>query len=193
MKTFSASRHIWGVPAHHPLPTRWNCLARASASSLLALLLIQPAAILADTPDDHAAPAPADPRPGIENHARRIAARLRRSGKTDPAPYYISYTLYDQSQIVLAGAYGSLLTNSANHRRQVDVTTRVGSPALDNTHGQSRGSGMMSGSIPFGTRLRCYRSRAVGVDRPRLQTRLARFPERQDQHRRARGRRRQVA
>ena len=71
--------------------------------------------------------------------------------KTDPAPYYISYTLYDQSQIVLAGAYGSLLTNSANHRRQVDVTTRVGSPALDNTHGQSRGSGMMSGSIPFGS------------------------------------------
>src|SRR5216684_858613 len=63
----------------------------------------------------------------------------------------MSYTLHVQSQIGRACAYGSLFTNSANHRRQVDVTTRVGSPALDNTHGQSRSSGMISGSIPFGT------------------------------------------
>ncbi len=151
MKTFSASRHIWGVPAHHPLPTRWNCLARASASSLLAVLLIQPAAILADTPDDHAAPVPVTPDPVLKTMQGELQRASVDLAKTDPAPYYISYTLYDQSQIVLAGAYGSLLTNSANHRRQVDITTRVGSPALDNTHGQSRGSGMMSGSIPFGT------------------------------------------
>ena len=156
MKTFSASRRIWGVPAHHPLPTRWNCLARASASSLLAALLIQPAAIFADTPDDHAASAAATSDPVLPDLVMKtMQGELQRAStdlaKTDPAPYYISYTLYDQSQIVLAGAYGSLLTNSANHRRQVDVTTRVGSPALDNTHGQSRGSGMMSGSIPFGS------------------------------------------
>ena len=138
MKTFSASRHIWGVPAHHPLPTRWNCLARASASSLLAALLIQPAAILADTPDDNAAPAPLTPDPVLKTMQGELQRASVDLAKTDPAPYYISYTLYDQSQIVLAGAYGSLLTNSANHRRQVDITTRVGSPALDNTHGQSR-------------------------------------------------------
>jgi len=35
------------------------------------------------------------------------------------------------------------------HRRsspQADVTMRIGSPALDNTHGQSRASGMICGS-----------------------------------------------
>jgi predicted Zn-dependent protease len=114
-------------------------------------LLIQPAAILADTPDDHTAPAPVTPDPVMKTMQGELQRASVDLAKTDPAPYYISYTLYDQSQIVLAGAYGSLLTNSANHRRQVDVTTRVGSPALDNTHGQSRGSGMMSGSLPFGT------------------------------------------
>jgi predicted Zn-dependent protease len=113
--------------------------------------MVQPAGIFADTPDDHAASAPVAPDPVMKTMQGELQRATTDLAKTDPAPYYISYTLYDQSQIVLAGAYGSLLTNSGNHRRQADVTMRVGSPALDNTHGQSRGSGMMSGSIPFGT------------------------------------------
>jgi predicted Zn-dependent protease len=70
--------------------------------------------------------------------------------KTDPAPYFLSYTVYDQNVTILVGAYGSLLTNTAVQRRQADVTMRVGSPALDNTHGQARASGIVSGSLPFG-------------------------------------------
>jgi len=70
--------------------------------------------------------------------------------KTDPAPYFISYTVYDQDLAVIVGAYGSLLTNAALVRRQADVTVRVGSTALDNTHGQSRSSGMSSGTLPLG-------------------------------------------
>jgi TldD protein len=70
-------------------------------------------------------------------------------GKTDQAPYYLSYTVYDQDFVVLVGAYGSLLTDAASTRRQADVTMRVGSPALDNTHGQSRASGITSGSLPL--------------------------------------------
>jgi predicted Zn-dependent protease len=70
--------------------------------------------------------------------------------KSQPAPYFLSYTVNDQSVVVLVGAYGSLLTNAALRRRQADVTMRVGSPALDNTHGQSRPSGMTSGSLPLG-------------------------------------------
>jgi TldD protein len=69
--------------------------------------------------------------------------------KTDQAPYYLSYTIYDQDFVVLVGAYGSLLTDAAAKRRQADVTMRVGTPALDNTHGQSRSSGVTSGSIPL--------------------------------------------
>ena len=70
-------------------------------------------------------------------------------GKTDQAPYYLSYTVYDQDFVVLVGAYGSLLTDAAAKRRQADVTMRVGTPALDNTHGQSRGSGVTSGALPL--------------------------------------------
>ena len=70
--------------------------------------------------------------------------------KNEPAPYFLSYTVYDQSVVVLVGAYGSLLTDAALQRRQADVTMRVGSPALDNTHGQSRASGMTSGTLPLG-------------------------------------------
>jgi TldD protein len=69
--------------------------------------------------------------------------------KSDPAPYFLSYTVYDQDQIVIAGAYGGLLSNSTVRRRAADVTIRVGTPQLDNTHGQSRGSGMTSGSLPL--------------------------------------------
>ncbi|MDP9339746.1 MAG: metallopeptidase TldD-related protein [Acidobacteriota bacterium] len=69
--------------------------------------------------------------------------------KTDQAPYYLSYTVYDQDYVVLVGAYGSLLTDAAAKRRQADVTMRVGTQALDNTHGQSRASGMTSGALPL--------------------------------------------
>ena len=71
-------------------------------------------------------------------------------GKTDSAPYYMSYTVYDQNIVVLVGAYGSLLTDASLERRQADVVMRVGTSALDNTHGQSRSTGMTSGTLPLG-------------------------------------------
>ncbi|HUL17567.1 MAG TPA: metallopeptidase TldD-related protein [Terriglobales bacterium] len=69
--------------------------------------------------------------------------------KSDPAPYFIGYTVYDQKYVIMAGSYGSLLANTVVQRREADVTIRVGSPALDNTHGQSRMSGMTSGMLPL--------------------------------------------
>jgi TldD protein len=69
--------------------------------------------------------------------------------KSDPAPYFLSYTVYDQDQIFIAGAYGALISDTAVTRRNSDVTMRVGTPELDNTHGQSRGSGMTSGALPL--------------------------------------------
>jgi TldD protein len=71
-------------------------------------------------------------------------------GKGESAPYYISYTVYDQDLSVIVGAYGSLLTDASVRRREADVVMRVGDPKLDNTHGQSRSSGMSSGTLPLG-------------------------------------------
>ncbi len=62
----------------------------------------------------------------------------------------MSYTVYDQNLVVLVGAYGSLLTDASLQRRQADVVMRVGTPVLDNTHGQSRSTGMTSGTLPLG-------------------------------------------
>ncbi|HTZ32842.1 MAG TPA: metallopeptidase TldD-related protein [Methylomirabilota bacterium] len=70
--------------------------------------------------------------------------------KSDPAPYFLSYTAYDVDQITIEASYGGLLRDDSIRRRSVDVTTRVGSPQLDNTHGQSRASGMTSGILPLG-------------------------------------------
>jgi len=69
--------------------------------------------------------------------------------KSDPSPYFLSYTVYDQDQIFIAGAYGALLSDMTTKRRNTDVTMRVGTPDLDNTHGQSRSSGMTSGTLPL--------------------------------------------
>ncbi len=83
----------------------------------------------------------------MQSELKRAADGL---AKADPAPYFLSYTVYDQNVVVLVGAYGSLLTDTAVQRRQADVTMRVGSPVLDNTHGQARASGMSSGTLPLG-------------------------------------------
>src|SRR6267143_1084737 len=83
----------------------------------------------------------------MQDEIKRAAAEL---GKAEQPPYYLSYTVYDQDFVVLVGAYGSLLTDSAVQRRFADVTMRVGTPELDNTHGQNRPSGVTSGSLPVG-------------------------------------------
>jgi TldD protein len=143
LRILSRSRQFRGVAAF----PRW--LARQTASSLLAALLLQPAGIAADSPEDATPPAASDSVMKVmQDELRRATSSL---AKSEPAPYFLSYTVYDQNSIVLAGAYGSLLTNTSIRRRQADVTMRVGSAALDNTHGQSRASGMISGSIPLGT------------------------------------------
>jgi predicted Zn-dependent protease len=68
-------------------------------------------------------------------------------GKLDPAPYYLSYSVYDQSVSVAIGAQGSLVNSTNAQRRSADVTMRIGSPALDNSHEQSRPSAISSGML----------------------------------------------
>ena len=69
--------------------------------------------------------------------------------KSDPAPYFISYEVYDQHNLVVTGTYGTIVTSSASNQRWADVTMRVGAPAMDNTHNENRDSGISSGSLPL--------------------------------------------
>jgi len=124
-------------------------LLRAAACALLAAQLACVPMALGDsrtekTPDNSAAD------PLLDVMKTELLRAKTDLAKSDPAPYFIGYTVYDQKFVILAGSYGSLLANTVVQRREADVTMRVGSPALDNTHGQSRMSGMTSGSLPLG-------------------------------------------
>jgi TldD protein len=123
-------------------------LLRVAACWALAVQLTAPMASLAGESDK------TPPKPASDSVLKTMQAELTRAttelGKSDPAPYFLSYTVYEQSLVVIVGAYGSLLQDVSAQRRQADVTMRVGTPALDNTHGQSRPSGVTSGSLPLG-------------------------------------------
>jgi len=122
-------------------------LRHAAAWLLAAQLAAYPAAAAPATKDK---PATKETPDGVLQAMQNELTRAKTDlAKSDPAPYFLSYTAYDQNQIFIAGAYGALLSDTAVKRRSVDVTMRVGSPDLDNTHGQSRSSGMSSGSLPL--------------------------------------------
>src|SRR5580704_15514954 len=82
----------------------------------------------------------------MQRELHRAAAAL---GRADPGSYYLGYAVSDATTATIVGMTGSLIVSSENHRRQADVMMRVGSPALDNTHSQSRPSGIVSGSLPL--------------------------------------------
>ena len=68
-------------------------------------------------------------------------------GKLDPAPYFLSYSVYDQTVSLAIGIQGGLVNFTHARKRSADVTMRIGSAALDNSHEQSRSSAIMSGAL----------------------------------------------
>ena len=67
----------------------------------------------------------------------------------DPPPYFLSYAAHDRSVALLVGSQGALLNSVVLRRRMVSVTTRVGSPALDNTHNENRYSAISTAPLPL--------------------------------------------
>jgi TldD protein len=83
----------------------------------------------------------------MQQELKRATASL---AKTDPAPYYLSYAVTDIDDSLIIASNGSIVLSTGVQRRQADVMMRVGSAALDNTHGnRSRGSGITSGLLPL--------------------------------------------
>src|SRR5467141_1833706 len=125
---------------------------RITACCVLAAQLA--AAPVAFSANGKASSRPAASPPAGDPVLKAMQAELARAttelGKSEQAPYFLSYTVYDQDFVVLVGAHGSLLNSVSAQRRQADITMRVGTPELDNTHGQSRPSGVSSGMLPLG-------------------------------------------
>ena len=128
-----------------------DLLRAAACWMLVAQLAVLPLARAAsDKPAATPAPTNSANDPVLKAMQHEMARANAELGKAEQPPYYLSYTVYDMDFVVLVGAYGSLLTDSAAQRRYADVNMRVGTPELDNTHGQSRPSGVSSGTLPLG-------------------------------------------
>jgi predicted Zn-dependent protease len=72
--------------------------------------------------------------------------------KADPAPYFISYSANDDSSAVIVASNGALLANADRRNRSVDISVRVGSRALDNTHGENRFHSVVTTTLPLDDR-----------------------------------------
>lgn len=68
----------------------------------------------------------------LEKELRRNFEILQ--AKADPKPYFISYAITEQENWGVSASLGAILSDSASHRRYLDVSVRVGSPELDNYH-----------------------------------------------------------
>jgi TldD protein len=83
------------------------------------------------------------------DRAFRSLGRSTRPGSESISPYFLSYTVNDLSFAAIRAQYGALVDSSRGQMRTADVQVRVGDPALDNTHGEHRGSAVNSVQLPL--------------------------------------------
>ncbi len=69
--------------------------------------------------------------------------------KADPAPYFISYAGNDDHGTVIVASHGALVANIERRQRTVDISVRVGSRDLDNTHGENRFHEVTTAALPM--------------------------------------------
>lgn len=72
--------------------------------------------------------------------------------KADPAPYFISYSVDEESGRVMIAGNGALVANMNRHERTADISVRVGTRQLDNTHGENRFQATVTTSLPLDDR-----------------------------------------
>jgi len=78
-----------------------------------------------------------------------LARATKALAKSDPPPYYLTYAVTKSDGAIAVASSGALIFSITVRASHADVIMRVGSLALDNTHGQSRPSGISSGLLPL--------------------------------------------
>jgi predicted Zn-dependent protease len=110
-----------------------------TACSVLFVILIPAAAFTSK----------ANPDAVLATMQRELKRATTALAKADPAPYFMSYAVSDLEGTVIVASNGGVIFSTSVTRRQGDVMMHVGSLALDNTHNQSRPSGIISGQLPL--------------------------------------------
>jgi len=82
----------------------------------------------------------------MQHELQRATNSLKRA---EPSPYFLSYAVEDTVAATVIGTNGGLVLSTNTRHRVADVMMRVGTSALDNTHGQSRPSAITSGTLPL--------------------------------------------
>jgi len=111
--------------------------------------ILFPAVLTVALAANAAGPAASNPETLLATMQKELARAKAGLAKTDPAPYFISYTAYDQDDVQIVASYGALIATAGGRHRTADVVMHVGTAALDNTHTESRASGITSGALPL--------------------------------------------
>jgi predicted Zn-dependent protease len=70
-------------------------------------------------------------------------------GKAENPPYFMSYVVSEHDAAMIFGSQGALYSSARRQTRTLDVSVRVGSPELDNTHNENRFSALTSTLMPI--------------------------------------------
>jgi TldD protein len=77
----------------------------------------------------------ADPPAGLTALQTELRRAMKELGqKAQPAPYYISYEVFDRNETIVSASYGALVQSSSRRARSLDTDVRVGDYQLDSTH-----------------------------------------------------------
>ncbi|HEY4010021.1 MAG TPA: metallopeptidase TldD-related protein, partial [Acidobacteriaceae bacterium] len=68
---------------------------------------------------------------------------------TTPKPYFLSYSVADDQAVTITAQFGAITNSTSAHNRVADVQVRLGTPALDNTHGDHRTSALTTMPLPL--------------------------------------------
>src|SRR5206468_8393711 len=71
-----------------------------------------------------------------------VDPKTHQPGQPAPRPYFLSYSVADSESVSVSAQYGAITSSNGNRQRMADVQVRLGSPALDNTHGDHRTSAL---------------------------------------------------
>src|SRR5437016_10346700 len=93
---------------------------------------------------------PVNPDPVLLQSMQQELNRAMSSlSKSDPAPYFISYSANDEFGNVIIASNGGILANINRRERSADISVRVGARDLDNTHGENRFNAITTAALPL--------------------------------------------
>jgi predicted Zn-dependent protease len=82
----------------------------------------------------------------LEQEMNRAMTSL---SKADPPPYFMSYSVDEEFGSIIMASNGAIVANLGRHERNADISVRVGSRELDNTHGENRFHGVTTAALPL--------------------------------------------